>query len=260
MQRLAIMKPNSSLVIYRGRPVSFEEIRDVCARLLGGHLRPDAAMVVHGSAPVRVDRSQNSNPDPSAGTVRVLHFAIPRESEGILTNLSKVLLSQRLGFPAEMGAEAWQHFGEVPAEALGLGLSNITGPVAVLSVRDTPSCRGSYSIFSGGRRLWSASYRPGVDYATWDGTQLEVKAAGEAVEPPLEGAWTEFPAHGLRLLFTDPLDLTDAEVRSLLPSLWRASRPPTEASEGNWLVDEGRFVQPGRKLSPDDWNRFLASF
>jgi hypothetical protein len=255
-----MMKPNSSLVLYRGPTVSFEEVRNVCARLLGGHLRPDAALVVHGSAPVRVDRSQNANPDPNAGTVRVLHFAIPRDSEGILTNLSKVLLTQRLGFPEELREAAWRHFGEVPAEALGLALSEQTGPVAVLSARDTPDRRGSYSLFSAGRRLWSASYRPGIDYATWDGNDLEIKAATEAVEPPLEGSWNDFPAHGLRLLFPDPLDLNDAEVRRLLPSLWRASRPPTEAAEGNWLVDEGRFVQSGRPLSEDDWNRFLSSF
>jgi hypothetical protein len=254
------MKLNSSLVLYRGRSVSFEEIRDLCARLLGGHLRPDAAMVVHGSAPVRVDRSQNANPDPGVGTVRVLHFAISRESDGILTNLSKVLLKQRLGFPVGMEEEAWEYFGEVPAETLGLALSGLTGPVAVLSVRDTPTCRGSYAIFSDTRRLWSASYRPGKDYATWDGTKLKVRTADEVGDPPMEGTWNDFPAHGLRLLFNDPLDLSDAEVRSLLPSLWRASRPPTEAASGNWLVDEGRFVQPGRRLSDEDWNRFLGSF
>ena len=254
------MKPNSSLVLYRGRPVSFEEIRDLCARILGGHLRPDAAMVVHGSAPVRVDRSHSANPDPAAGTVRVLHFAIPRESDGILTNLSKVLLKQRLGFPAGMEEEAWEYFGEVPAETLGQALSSLTGPVAVLSLRDTPTCRGSYSIFSGNRRLWSASYRLGQDYAIWDGVKLEVHAKTESAQPPPEGDWGDFPAHGLRLLFSDPLELTDSEVRSLLPSLWRASRPPTEACHGNWLVDGGRFVQPGRKLTNEDWAYFLGSF
>lgn len=254
------MKPNSSLVLYRGRGVSFTEIRDLCARLLGGHLRPDAAMVVHASAPVRVDRNHNTNPDPTAGTVRVLHFAIPRESDGILTNLSKVLLKRRLGFPVEMEDKAWEFFGEVPAETLGLALSSITGPVAVLSLRDSPTCRGSYSIFSGNRRLWSASYRPGQDYATWDGTKLEVHSEEDSGESPMEGSWSDFPAHGLRLLFSNPLDLTDAEVRSLLPSLWRASRPPTEACQGNWLVDGGRFVLPGRQLTEEDWDYFLGSF
>ena len=254
------LKPNSSLIIYRGRPLSFEEVRDACARLLGGHLRPDAAMVVHGSAPVRVDRSQSANPDPRAGTVRVLGFAIPHDSDGILTNLSKVILKQRLGLPEGLEDKAWEHFGEVPTEAIGLGLSNLTGPVAVLSVRDRPTARGSYAIFSGGRRLWSASYRPGRDYATWDGTKLEVHAAKEAIEPPMEGNWTDFPAHGLRLLFRTPLDLSDAEIRSLLPSLWRASRPPTDASEGHWLIEQGRFVQSERGLRPEDWSTFTSSF
>ena len=254
------LKPNSSLIIYRGRSLSFEEIRGACARLLGGHLRPDAAMVVHGSAPVRVDRAQSNNPDPRVGTVRVLSFALPRDSEGILTNLSKVILKQRLGLPEGMEDKAWEHFGEVPAEAIGLALSNLTGPVAVLSVRDRPTARGSYSIFSGGRRLWSASYRPGRDYATWDGTKFEIRAANEAIEPPMEGDWSEFPAHGLRLLFTTPLDLSDAEIRSLLPSLWRASRPPTEACEGYWLVEQGRFVLSERELRLEDWDTFTSSF
>lgn len=257
---MAATHSSSNLIVYRGRQVTFSEVHGIAAQLLGGHLRPDAAIVVHGSAPVRVDPSVGSHPDPRVGTVRVLHLGIPGSSDGVLTDLSRTLLRKRLGFPEDIADDAWTHFGQVPAEAFGLGLSELSGPVAVLSVADEHSPRGSYSIFAAGRRVWSASYKPGQSYVTWDGNELHIEAMSAEDTPPMEGSWSEFPAHGLRLLFSEPLVLKKNEIAGLLPSLWRASRPPTEGSDGMWLVENGRFVNLGRKLSSEDWDEFVASF
>ncbi|MEE2828712.1 MAG: hypothetical protein VX498_05965 [Myxococcota bacterium] len=254
------MGSRSTLIVYRGRPVALSDVHAIAARLLGGHLRPDAELVVHASAPVRVDPRVESSPDPSLGTVRVLHLAVSSQCENILTELSRMLLKGRLGFPDEFSQEAWEHFGEVPAEAIGLALSEVTGPVAVLSHDDGAGARGSYSIFVSGRRIWSASYRPDQAYTTWDGSRLLVEPMGHESSDPMEGSCSDFPAHGLKLLFTDPLPLTTKEIENLIPVLWRASRPPTEAADGMWLVEQGRFVDPGRGLTGPDWSRFVGSF
>ena len=260
MRGLALMDSTSTLIVYRGRQVTFPEVHAVTAELLGGHLRPDADIVAHASAPVRVDSSVQSHPDHRIGTVRVLHLAVPEGADPGLTDLSRMLLRKRLGFPEDVADEAWEHFGHVHSEAIGLALSDISGPVAVLSVRDDGGPRGSYSIFAAGRRVWSASYEPASHYTTWDGNQLRVEPMEVGDAAPLEGAHSDFPAHGLKLLFSQPLALTHSEVQGLVASLWRASRPPTEAADGIWLVEEGRFVPPGRKLTEEDWGRFVTSF
>ncbi len=250
----------STLLVYRGPEIPLRAVHAAAMEVLGGHLRPDADLVVHASAPVRVDRRGKQQPDPLAGTVRVLHLATSRDVPSILTDLSRLVLPGRLGFPEDVTEEAWDVFGHAPGEAVALALSNQTGAVAVLTVDEDADPIGSYALFSSGSRIWSAVYRPARSYATWDGRELRVEPM-EAGDPhPPEGSPGDFPAHGISLLFGEPLELTHSERANLVAVLWRASRPPTDSARGMWLVEQGRFVEPGRALGPGDWERFPGSF
>lgn len=228
--------------------------------VLGGHLRPDAQLAVHASAPVRVDRRTRGGGDPLAGTVRALHLAVAADTPSILTDVSRIVLKGRLGFPPGEEERGWEHFSQAPAEAVALALSdNRRGALAALSL-DDGDLVGCYAIFSGGNRLWSAAYRPGAWYATWDGQDLRIEAMEVGDPSPVEGAPSDFPVHGLNLLFQEPLELTLGEHMALMPALWRASRPPTDSARGMWLVVDGRFVEPNRPLAPEDWERLTGSF
>ena len=117
-----------------------------------------------------------------------------------------------------------------------------------------------YEVFSNGRRLWSSAYEPDVRYSTWDGNMLMTQHLERGDPSPPEGDLTEFPAHGMSLLFPEPLELTWSERTNLLATLWRACRPPTEGHSSMVLVEGGRFVAPGRELHDADWNRLIRSF
>jgi hypothetical protein len=251
--------PGTSLIVYRGAELPLGRVHEAARRVLGGHLRPDAALIAHTSGPVRVDRSARNLPDPLAGTVRVVHLAVPFDEDEVLTDLSRMVLPATFGFPEEARAGGWKAFGQVVAESVALELSREDRGLAVLALEEDACWRGSYSLFGAGKRLWSAAFEAGSHYATWDGSALSVDAMALGDPPPVEGAPTDFPAHGLRLLFGGELQLTLAERNALLPSLWRASRPPTEGAEGMWLVEQGRFVAPGRPPSEHDWLRFTAT-
>ncbi len=254
------MSTASTLIVYRGREVPLKQIYGLSMRVLGGHLRPDAELVVHGSAAVRVDRKARGAADPLAGTVRCLHLAVPNDSDGLLTDLSHLVLKAKLGFPTEFQEAGYAAFGQVPMDALALALSELTGPVATLTSIEDDVLLGAYTVFSGGRRLWSSAYEPGVRYATWDGHGLQVQELEPGDPSPPEGDLTDFPAHGLSLLFPEPLELTWSERVNLLPTLWRACRPPTTGHDSMVLVEGGRFVAPGRELHEEDWNRLIRSF
>lgn len=254
------MSTASTLIVYRGREIPLKQVYGVAMRVLGGHLRPDAELVVHGSAAVRVDRKARNAPDPLAGTVRCLHLAVPNDSDGLLTDLSHLVLKGKLGFPAEYQEEGYAAFGQVPMDALALALSELSGPVATLTSIEDDVLLGAYSLFSQGRRVWSAAYEPGKRYATWDGKQLIIQALEPGDPTPPEGDLTDFPAHGLSLMFSEPLELTWSERVNLLPTLWRACRPPTTGHDSMVLVEGGRFVAPGRVLHEEDWNRLIRSF
>lgn len=250
----------TTLLVYRGPEIPLSAVYEAAMEVLGGHLRPDADLVVHASAPVRVDRRGRQQANPLAGTVRVLHLAVASDVPSILTDLSRHVLRGQLGFPSEIAEAGWDHFGHAPAEAVGLALSRKAGPVAAISVDEEDFPVGSYSLFSAGSRLWSAVYRPAVSYASWDGHELRVEPMEVDDPQPIEGGPSDFPPHGMNLLFPEPLELTYAERASLTTVLWRATRPPTEAAVGMWLVQGGRFVEPGRPLDVDDWDRFTGSF
>ncbi len=249
----------TTLIIYRGASAKVPEIQEATRQVLGGHIRPDAHLAVQGSAPIRVDSRLGESGDPLAGTVRVLHLAVDRELQSILTNVSSLVLRNLLGFPPELAEEAWESFGHAPSEAVARLLSEGGRSVAAVSLAEEEVLLGSYAIFSGGRRLWSAVYRPADSYATWDGQDLRVESMGHRDPLPVEGSPPEFAAHGLNLLFQNPLHLTASERHNLLPSLWRACRPPVADAVGAWLVRDGQFIEP-EPLGPEDWDRFTASF
>jgi hypothetical protein len=250
----------TTLLVYRGPEIPLRAVHEAAREVLGGHLRPDADLVVHASAPVRVDRQGRNLADPLAGTVRVLHLAVPRDVPTVLTDLSRMLLPSKLGFPPELTDRGWECFSHAPAEAVALALSRGAGPVAALSVDEEDEPVGSYSLFSAGSRLWSAVYRPTSSYASWDGNELRVEPMEALGSHPLEGGPGDFPAHGLNLLFPTPLELTHAERAALTTVLWRAARPPTDSARGMWLVQDGRFVTVGRPMVGADWTRFTISF
>ena len=254
------MSTASTLIAYRGREIPLKQVYGVSMRVLGGHLRPDAELVVHGSAAVRVDRNARGAADPLAGTVRCLHLAVPNDSDGLLTDLSHLVLKSKLGFPDEFAESGYDAFGQVPMDALALALSEISGPVATLTSIEDDVLLGAYSVFANGKRVWSSAYEPGVRYATWDGNAVTVQELEDGDPPPPEGDLTDFPAHGLSLLFSEPLELTWSERINLLPTLWRACRPPTTGHDSMVLVEGGRFVAPGRVLHDEDWNRLIRSF
>jgi len=250
----------STAIVYRGDEIPLAAVHRAAIEVLGGHLRPDAQLAVHACAPVRVDRRGRGRGDPLAGTVRALHLAVDRDTPSILTDLSRMVLPGRLGFPPGTTEQAWEHFGHAPAEAVALMLSEPRrAPIAALSL-DEDEHIGSYSILSAGQRLWSASYRPGESYATWDGQELRVEPMELGDPEPVEGAPSDFPVHGLNLLFDEPLELTIGEQVGLMAALWRAARPPTESARGIWLVRDGRFVQDRQPLGPEDWQRLTGSF
>lgn len=248
----------TTLLVQRGKPVSLTTVHGLCAELLGGHLRPDAWLAVSASAHVRVDRRSHGSADPLNGTVRAFHFATPEScADGLLTDLSWTLLRSRLGFPEEH-LDQLHRFGPLPAEAVALRLSK-AGPVASLYLDDEAQA-GAYAVFSKGRRLWSAWFRAAGWYATFDGSDVQVSPM-EANDPvPPEGDPGQFPAHGLSLLFGADLSLSPAERLGLLPTLLRASRPPTVNHESMLLVQEGRFLAPGQPLKPLEWKRFKRSW
>jgi len=254
------MSSASNLIVYRGPELSLADVHQAAMQVLGGHLRPDAELVAHTSAPVRVDRKARSAPDPLAGTVRCIHLAVPNDSDGLLTDLSHLVLPGKLGFPSGLEAEGYAAFGQGPQDAVALALSEISGPIATLSSIEDDVLMGGYSILARGRRLWSAKYEPGVRYSTWDGNALQTQELEPGDPDPPEGDLTEFPAHGLSLLFPEPLQLTWSERTNLLETLWRACRPPTESHDSMVLVEAGRFVPPGRSVHKEDWNRLLRSF
>ncbi len=254
------MSTASTLIVYRGKELSLGDVHAASMQVLGGHLRPDAELVTHASAPVRVDRRARQGGDPLAGTIRCLHLAGPNDSEGLLTDLSHHVLPSKMGFPPEATAAGYEVFGMTPMDTVALALSKVSGPVATLTSIEDDVLLGAYAIFSSGRRLWSACFQPEVRYATWDGTSLTVQDLDPGDPSPPEGDLTEFPAHGLSLLFPEPLELTWSERTNLLPTLWRACRPPTEGHQSMVLVEGGRFVAPGRPLHDEDWNRLIRSF
>jgi len=249
-----------SVLVHRGKAVSLPTVHALAAEILGGHVRPDASLLVSASAPVRVDREAKTQGDPLAGTVRVLHLATPDDCEELYTDLSRIVLRGRYGFPDDVLDDALIQFAAFGLDPLALRLSEITGPVAALYLEEGEAPLGGYSVFAGGRRLWSAAFRPTVSYATWDGRELIVSPMSAGDPAPPEGDHTDFPAHGLQLLFGKPLSLTYAERFALLPSLRKASRPPTEAAAAMHLVQDGRFLPPGHEADPDDLERFSRSF
>jgi len=251
---------STTLIVYRGPELPLGHIHEAARSVLGGHLRPDAELVAHTSAAVRVDRRARGSSDPLAGTVRCVHLAVPNDSEGLLTDLSHLVLPGKLGFPDSERDAGYAAFGELPMDAVARAMSEHTGPVATLTSVEDDLLLGAYSIFAKGRRLWSAIYEPGARYATWDGTVVTQQSLEPGDPEPPEGDLTEFPAHGLSLLFSEPLELTWSERTNLLATLWRACRPPTDGHESMVLVEHGRFVPPGRPLHDEDWNRLIRSF
>jgi hypothetical protein len=253
------MQTSDTIIVYRGPEVEASSLCQIVMELLGGHLRPDASLALHFSAPVRVNRlAASRSADPLAGTVRAIHLGVPEE-DGILTSLSELALRDRLGFPEPVAKEGWQQFGHLPSDAVALALSNITGPVATLSQRIGDHEMGAYSVFSTGRRIWSSCYRPAVSYATWNGSELHVQQVTDGLPVVPEGKTSDFPAHGLQLLFGEEIGLTPLERSKLLPGLMLACRPPSTDAEGRLLVEEGRF-RPPTPLAGDDWQRFQRSF
>lgn len=226
--------------------------------VFGGHLRPDAELAAFGSAPVRVHRNA-SGPDPLAGTVRALHLGVPRDHEGLLTALSPLVLSPRMGF-GDFADEAWPIFGRLPSEAVALALSEDVGAIAHLTLCEGPELMGAYSVFASGRRLWSAAFVPGLLYVTWDGAELRVEPMDASDPTPVEGGHSDFAAHGLQLLFGEPLQLTHQERMGLMPSLVGACRPPTVDARAATLVREGRFLPANVEATDEELERLVGSF
>jgi hypothetical protein len=248
----------TAVLVYRGAEVPLSKVHGLAREVFGGHLRPDAEIVAHQSAPLRVDRDAKREADPLAGTVRVLHLAIPRDCDSILTMLSRHALARRLGFPDARADVGWEAFPDVALDALAVRVSETTGPTATL-LRDDNLAVAAYALFARGRRVLSARYAPGESLARFDGDEVATMRLSRGDPAPAEGDIEDFPARGLSLLFGHELSLTDAERRNLLPTLWRATRPPVEGAAGMVLVEDGRFTQPGREPHEADWNRLIAS-
>ncbi len=229
-----------SLIVYRGEAVPLGAALALSAELFGGHLRPDATLVAFGSAPVRVHRGAPRD-NPLAGTVRGLHLGVSPPGEDHLTAISPMVLQPRMGF-GEHAEDAWPIFGRFPSEALALSLSERFGAFAVLTTSDDDELLGAYSLFSGGRRVWSAAFLPGLLYATFDGNDLRTEPMDAGDPAPPEGGHTEFAVHGLSLLFGETLPLSYREREALLPTLIHACRPPTTDAEAMVLARDGRFL------------------
>ena len=247
------------LIVYRGAEIPLSRVHGAARELLGGHLLPDARVIVHGSAPVRIDRDARDPRNPLAGTVRALHLAVPFDDPTVLSGLSRLVLEPKLGLPADAAGIGWERLGHGPLAAVALALSEDAGPLAVLTLEDEERWRGSYSIFSRGRRLWSSCFEAGVHCTTWDGEAIRSEPHAPDDPLPVEGSPSDFPVHGLQLLYGAPLRLTTNERVAVAPSLWRASRPPSEGASGMWLVEHGRFVDRGRVPDPETWLRLTAS-
>jgi hypothetical protein len=253
------MQDGATIIVYRGPEVSASTLCQIIMEVLGGHLRPDASLALNFSAPVRVNRlAAARSADPLAGTIRAIHLAVA-EKDGILTALSKLALRDKLGFPEAFAELGWQQFGHLPSDAIALGISKHTGPVATLSERVGESQMGAYSVFSSGRRIWSSCYRPGVSYVTWNGTDLMVHKSGDGTTSVPEGETSDFPSHGLQLLFGEEIGLSSLERSKLLQGLRLACRPPSTDADGRLIVEQGRFMSP-TPLGTEDWQRFQLSF
>jgi hypothetical protein len=253
------MQGAHSLIVHRGHPIPMNLVLSVTAELFGGHLRPDADLAAYASAPVRVHRGASGAGDPLAGTVRGLHLAVRPEEDERLTALSPLVLKPRMGFTDDID-EAWALFGRFPSEAVACALSEDVGALAVLTGSDGPELLGAYSVFTGGRRVWSAVFLPGLLYATWDGNELRTEPMEASDPTPPEGGHTDFPVHGLQLLFGETLELTHQEREALLPTLIHACRPPTTDAEAVLLAREGRFLAPDTPLTEEQLNGITASF
>ena len=69
------MQTSDTIIVYRGPEVKASSLCQIVMELLGGHLRPDASLALHFSAPIRVNRlAASRSPDPLAGTVRAIHL------------------------------------------------------------------------------------------------------------------------------------------------------------------------------------------
>jgi hypothetical protein len=248
-----------SLIVYRGAEIPLGRVHAAARELLGGHLLPDAAVIAHGSAPVRVDRDARDPRNPLAGTVRAIHLAVPYDDPAVLSDLSRMLLKPKQGLPAGEADVGWQRLEHGVLAAVAMALSEDAGPLAVLTLEEDARWRGSYSLFSRGRRLWSSCFEAGVHCTTWDGETLRSEAHAPDAPLPVEGSPSDFPVHGLQLLYGAPLRLTPDERLAVVPSLWRASRPPSEGSSGMVLVRDGRFVERGETPDPETWLRLTAS-
>jgi len=248
-----------AVIVYRGAEIPLGRVHSAARELLGGHLRPDAWIVAHGSAPVRVDRDARTERDPLAGTVRTIHLAVPFDAPDALSDLSRMVLEPRIGLPADATATGWERLGHGALAALALALSEDAGPLAVLALEDEGRWRGSYSLFSRGRRLWSACFEVGSHYTTWDGDSLTSQPHAPEDPLPVEGSPSDFPVHGLQLICGTTLRLTSDERMAVVPSLWRASRPPSEGAAGMVLVEHGRFVERGAAPPPETWLRLTSS-
>jgi len=253
------MQDCDTIIVYRGREVSTATLCQIIMEVLGGHLRPDASLALSLSAPVRVNRlAATRSADPLAGTVRAIHLAVG-EADGILTALSKLALRDKLGFPEAFAERGWQQFGHLPCDAIALALSKHTGPVATLSERVGEGPMGAYSVFSSGRRIWSSCYQPALSYVTWNGAELAVHKPSEGATSVPEGDTSNFPSHGLQLLFGEEIGLTPLERSKLLQGLQLACRPPSTDAEGRLIVEQGRFQTPA-PMDKEDWQRFQHSF
>jgi hypothetical protein len=245
-----------SLIVHRGEPIPLIRVLGVAAELFGGHLRPDADLAVFASAPVRIRRGGS---DPLADAVRSIHLTVREDADELLTALSPTVLAPRMGFGDE-AEDGWSLFGGFPSEAVARALSEDFGAMAVLTCSDGPDLFGAYSLFSGGRRLWSALFVPAELYATWDGEDLRVETMAASDPTPPEGGHTDFPVHGLQLLFGETLDLTHRERQALLPSLAHACRPPNPDARVAMLARNGRFLAPETPLTDDELAAMTASF
>lgn len=252
------MNPTHSLIVHRGDAIPLIRVLGAAAELFGGHLRPDADLAVFASAPVRVHRGATGG-DPLAGTVRCVHLAVRPDEDERLTAISPLVLAPRMGFEDHVD-EAWPIFGRFPVEAVACALSEQVGAMAVLSGSDGPDLLGTYSLFAGGRRVWSAAFLPGRLYSTWDGTKLLTQAMDAGDPTPPEGGHTDFPVHGLQLLFGQTLELTHRERLALLPTLVRACRPPTPDARAAMLARGGRFLAPDTALTEDELEGLVDSF
>ena len=253
------MNATHSLIVHRGDAIPLPHVLVAAAELFGGHLRPDADLAAFGSAPVRVNRSVSREGEPLAGTVRCVHLAVRPDEEERLTAISPLVLAPRMGFE-DCADEAWPIFGRFVIEAVARSLSERAGALAVLTGSDGPELLGAYSVFAGGRRVWSAAFVPGRLYATWDGTKLLTEPMEASDPTPPEGGHTDFPVHGLQLLFGQTLELTHRERLALLPTLVRACRPPTTDARAAMLARHGRFLAPDTAISEEELEQITASF